>query len=46
MGALIEALKSKEESLCLRVTEALKEITKKDFGRNYDKWITWYKKHE
>jgi hypothetical protein len=46
VGALIEALKNKEDSLRLRVAEALKEITKEYFGQDYDKWTMWYKNHK
>lgn len=46
MGALIEALKNEEDSVSIRVAEALIEITKEDFGKDYEKWTSWHKKHK
>ena len=46
MGALIEALKNEEDSVSTRAAEALREITKKDFGQDYEKWAMWYKKRQ
>jgi hypothetical protein len=46
VGALIEALKSEGDSVSTRAAEALREITKEDFGQDYEEWTEWYKKRQ
>lgn len=46
MDALIEALKNEENSISAKAAEALREITKEDFGQDYEEWAKWYKKRQ
>jgi len=39
---LVNLTKRKNEMVLFFATEALKRITKQDFGENHDKWKTWY----
>lgn len=41
--ALIEALKDDYKDIQLRASYSLKNITGKNFGRDHDKWSSWYK---
>ena len=43
MPALIEALKDDYKDTQLKASYILKDFTGKDFGRDHEKWSSWYK---
>jgi len=43
---LIEALKDRSEYVRWHAADALKKITKQDFGEDYDEWKAWYEKNK
>ena len=43
---LIESLKDNTVWVCRGAAEALKKITRQDFGEDYEKWKEWYDKNK
>jgi HEAT repeat protein len=46
VGPLVKALRDKEYSVAQAAAEALKKITKRDFGKDYEKWKKWYEENK